>query len=1037
MTVNKVWDDDNNRDGRRPEQVIVYLFADGKVVDRAIITNENNWTYTFNNLDKYNDDTLITYTVEESNVCGYNATYDGTNITNIHKPETIDINITGQWDDLNDTDGIRPDNMTIVIYVDGEPGETIIINETNNWTQVIDDLPKYNNGTEINYTIVQVDIQDGYNNTIIQNGTDFTVIDHHRPETVNLTVTKVWDDNNNNDGKRPCYVAVQLYADGVAQGQLELLANTNNWTYTYINLPKNKDGQAINYSIEEMKVPEGYTSTVNMDNNTATITNTYTDEKINITIIGEWDDINDTDKIRPDNMTIIIYADGEKVTEVIINNQTNWTQIVEDLPKYNNGTQINYTIVQVDIQDGYNNTIIQNGTNFTVIDHHRPVTNITINKIWDDDDNRDGIRPEEITIHILANGKEYDIITINQTNAWTKTIINLPRYDENDKQITYTIRESTIRDYKTQITRTNNTYTVTNNHTPETIEVKVHKVWDDNNNQDGKRPNNVTVTLYANNKAYRNITLTAENNWTNIFTNLPKYEDGIEINYTVDESNKANEYTVEIRKCCQYTIINKYTPETINVTVVQIWDDLDDYDGIRPENVTVQLYVNGEPSGEPITLDSSNNQTYVWENLPKYDENGTLINYTVDEVNIPVGYTKTIIPGNYNFTIINPHRPTRINITINKVWDDNNNQDGKRTDNVKIQLYQDGKAQGQIVILNDNNNWTHTYTNLRTMQNGKQLTYEVKEVEVPEDYTSSTTGKDTKFTITNRHTPETINVTVVQIWDDLDDIDKIRPDYVEVQIYANGEAIGNPIKLSPDNNQSYIWQNLPKYENGILINYTVDEVIIPEGYNKTLINGDYNFTIINPHRPTPKIFKWAWKLIHDYWEEEATINDLDNITDKTPTNNKIIKQSESNIKTSSNIIKNRNYRTNNYYKSYNKHNNRYSNNYHRNTKHYQKLSGYHYRLFIYLYEQYLNGSMSYEDFIALLEQEGIHVPEENMNWNDNGVITIDYDDIDDVPDSITMHNPKSEVPDSFSKVDKSRTPDSNGLIDSGEVEVEY
>ena len=37
--------------------------------------------------------------------------------------------------------------------------------------------------------------------------------------------------------------------------------------------------------------------------------------------------------------------------------------------------------------------------------------------------------------------------------------------------------------------------TVTNTHTPETVDVPVTKVWDDNSDQDGLRPDDLAITL--------------------------------------------------------------------------------------------------------------------------------------------------------------------------------------------------------------------------------------------------------------------------------------------------------------------------------------------------------------------------------------------------------------------------------------------------------------------------------------------------------------------------------------------------------------
>ena len=75
---------------------------------------------------------------------------------------------------------------------------------------------------------------------------------------------------------------------------------------------------------------------------------------------------------------------------------------------------------------------------------------------------------------------------------------------------------------------------------PETVDATVKKVWDDANNQDGKRPESLTVTLSDGTE----VTLNEENNWTATVTDLPKYADGEEIVYTWSEGTMPEGYTL-------------------------------------------------------------------------------------------------------------------------------------------------------------------------------------------------------------------------------------------------------------------------------------------------------------------------------------------------------------------------------------------------------------------------------------------------------------------------------------------------------------
>ena len=71
----------------------------------------------------------------------------------------------------------------------------------------------------------------------------------HSCETLSKAVTVAWDDNQNQDNKRPANIVVQLYADRQAvANRYVTLSDANDWTYTWTNLPKySKDGRAIHY----------------------------------------------------------------------------------------------------------------------------------------------------------------------------------------------------------------------------------------------------------------------------------------------------------------------------------------------------------------------------------------------------------------------------------------------------------------------------------------------------------------------------------------------------------------------------------------------------------------------------------------------------------------------------------------------------------------------------------------------------------------------------------------------------------------------
>ena len=110
-----------------------------------------------------------------------------------------------------------------------------------------------------------------------------------------------------------------------------------------------------------------------------------------------------------------------------------------------------------------------------------------------------------------------------------------------------TVQESEVPSQYASETTGNmgNGYVITNTYIPETTSVKVEKIWEDENNQDGIRPNEITVDLLKDGTEYDNIKLNNANSWKHTFENLPKYENGTEIEYTVQESEVPSQYASE------------------------------------------------------------------------------------------------------------------------------------------------------------------------------------------------------------------------------------------------------------------------------------------------------------------------------------------------------------------------------------------------------------------------------------------------------------------------------------------------------------
>ena len=387
------------------------------------------------------------------------------------------------------------------------------------------------------------------------------------------------------------------------------------------------------------------------------------------------------------------------------------------------------------------------GATATITDK-KAVTTVSGTKTWKDNDDQDGKRPDSIKVNLLANGKVVQSKTVTASDNWKYSFTNLPEF-ENGKKISYTVTEDQVKDYSTTV----NGYNLTNSYTPAKTSVSVTKAWNDNNNQDGSRPNEVKVQLYANGeKSGNEVTLNAANKWTHTWTELAEKSNKKTVQYSVKEVGTVKGYTSSVNgKNGNFTVTNTHTPSTTTVSGTKTWKDNNDQDGKRPDSIKVNLLANGKVV-QSKTVTASDNWKYSFTNLPEF-ENGKKISYTVTEDQVK-DYSTTV--NGYNLT--NSYTPAKTSVSVTKAWNDNNNQDGSRPNEVKVQLYANGEKSGNEVTLNAANKWTHTWTELAEKSNKKTVQYSVKEVGTVKGYTSSVNGKNGNFIVTNTHTPSTPNV---------------------------------------------------------------------------------------------------------------------------------------------------------------------------------------------------------------------------------------------------------------------------------------
>ena len=248
-----------------------------------------------------------------------------------------------------------------------------------------------------------------------------------------------------------------------------------------------------------------------------------------------------------------------------------------------------------------------------------------------------------VTVHLYADDVDTGkTVTLNAANNWEDTFTNLRKYKPGTTtEIKYTVKEDAVANYDSAVTGdVTNGFTVTNTNTEKTS-VDVTKTWV------GTAGTSATIKLLADGAEKETVTLTAADNWTHTFSNLPKFDatDGHEIVYTVDEVDVPN-YTKGISGTAAtgFTVTNTITGK-VDIPVTKVWV------GPATDSVTVNLYADGVKV-DTVQLTAANQWKHTFANLDKY-ENGREIVYTVDEVLISGYKTKITGDAQTGFTITN------------------------------------------------------------------------------------------------------------------------------------------------------------------------------------------------------------------------------------------------------------------------------------------------------------------------------------------------------------------------------------------------
>lgn len=690
---------------------------------------------------------------------------------------------------------------------------------------------------------------------------EYQLVIRNKQITRAILANKIWSDNSPQQ-KPTIWFTLFSRTKATKTGEARIVDSTQELVsgeenVSWKNLPTHNDaGEELEYYVKEtdidgiLFVPEYYDQT----GEGLTLMNHFIEKTVEWKATKIWEDYGNKHLTRPESIYLQLLQDGQAYGEIVelagSKLLNSWEHTFDKLPQVNmiTGEAYVYTVQEVDAQG----TPIEQLGDYDVTSDGQTVTNTLRNvtelhgeKVWDDFDDQDQIRPASVTINLLQNDKKIKETTITNEDDWAFSFTDLVKYDPDGNLYAYRVTEEAVPGYTPSIDGT----TITNSYRGK-VELTGSKVWEDYDNQFNSRPTTITIQLLQNEELIEEQIIGENEEWHYAFTDLAKY----------DETGELYKYTVsEVAVDGYETTIDEATDVITNhlvTTDIQVnkgWDDFDNQYKLRPTSIQVTLLQNGEPleSIEPATI--TPNEAGDWQhrftNLPKYDAEGQEYHYTIEETAVP-GYTATIVQtleaveGEITFNLVN--QLMTVNIPVSKEWSDNDDQYGLRPDAITVRLFQNKKEieWAPAIELNAENEWQSEFSDLPKFDaSGQLFEYTISEDAVTgyEPTIDQTTG-----VITNQL--QTINLIGEKLWEDWDNQMNQRPESITVNL-LQGDQIIETLEVKPDEKGEwhFSFDNLPKLNaKGEAFEYSVMENEV-ENYRATIEQEGNTVTITNQY----------------------------------------------------------------------------------------------------------------------------------------------------------------------------------------------
>lgn len=802
LTVNKVWNDNDDQDGKRRTVTFDlyrklageadYTKMDGQSRDINVNAGDSA-AYWFDLPVMVGGKQAEYKAVEATAIDGYTtpqctdpaSAVDGSGMvmtcTNTHAPETTSLGVNKKWNDADNQDRSRPNSITVHLVKNGvKTNQSATLNAANNWSNAdaFTNLPVYENGMKITYG-VQEDVPSGY--TVTTDGVD---------KNRNITLTNTHHPNN----KKVWFSKQSLGGQELAGAMMRLTGTLNDTTKTFAaqTWPSNGSQQSFildpgTYTLTETKAPAGYTKADDI----VFRVDTGTDDKLQVRIRqsdGSYVAADDSlitmvDAYQPHRVAIAKNSLTDGITNIAGATMSVTGRTLD-------GKSVN-SITWTTKQGQSQQLDLQPGT-YTLSETNPPAGYT---------------KADDITFSVDINGK----ITVDGKTQTDGTLTMVDKPDTNGIFFSKTAVGGGAELAGAEFNLTGSTF-------------------------EGKTIDPITWTSGGTPKRF----MLEDGVYTLTETKAPTgYEAVKPLTFTVREGQVyidgvlQSDRTIRVEDCIATTMVR----------VRKVWSD-SNY-GDRPEKVTFHLLRNAKELIDrqyTVEVDSSSLWTHTWTDLPRYDENGERYNYTVDEETTQklkdgsyrVSITKRPYQDGAEYTVLNTREPDAINAKVTKTWEDNANNDGKRPTKLTFHVWgtsdqpkdptdltQGFEARTEQIIVQDVNVSSDADKQFWTFEGlpkqniyGKSYTYTVTEESV-DGYTTSgcstdadgTNGSDAKaaeqrtgcvftptgsstekekdFQVTNKHTPETTTLNVTKQWDDDSDSDNGRPNSLTIWVLSS------------------------------------------------------------------------------------------------------------------------------------------------------------------------------------------------------------------------------------------------------------